>query len=187
MTKFLSSTYCRSRSYSSLPYQSQLSARSPSRSICPQLSFAMYSHVLIVLPFVVIGFIVGIVQWKGFPLQSADLRQLDSNSSVNTSDILPGLHRSVSLGHVWNYSESLYDLGARSIGCECFNPGDQCCVPTSKLVAPYCMPNGSTCCRNTFCVKGETCCGDFCCAAVRSDFLTSPLFLVIGFYSRFRY
>ena len=51
----------------------------------------------------------------------------------------------------------------------------QCCMPASSsdLVAPFCIPVGSTCCGDTFCVAGEVCCGGFCCPAVCLFFLPS--------------
>ncbi|KAK4694599.1 hypothetical protein P7C71_g3006, partial [Lecanoromycetidae sp. Uapishka_2] len=81
------------------------------------------------------------------------------------SPLLPPLNPPITPGLAWVYPSSPNDLGARSMSCECFDPGNQCCMPNSTLIAPYCMPTGSTCCGNTFCVEGETCCGDFCCAS----------------------
>lgn len=115
--------------------------------------------------------------------QSLQPQELVSNISLTNitlphfSPLLPPLNRAVTPGLAWVYPSSPNDLGARSMSCECFDPGDQCCMPTSKLVAPYCMPTGSICCGNTFCMAGETCCGDFCCATVRSSSLLQCPFL----------
>ena len=43
---------------------------------------------------------------------------------------------------------------------------ETCCIPSSTVIAPFCVPQGSSCCGNTYCEAGETCCGGSCCPAV---------------------
>ena len=46
---------------------------------------------------------------------------------------------------------------------------ENCCMPESSNVPPYCISNNSTCCGNTFCNENEECCGGCCCASVGLD------------------
>ncbi len=117
--------------------------------------------------------------------QSQDAEPAILSSDASSFALLPGIYRNVSVGQAWVYPSSNFDPGARSMTCECFSPDsmlplkpldrdivrltkckDQCCMPKTNDLAPFCTPLNSICCGNTFCVEGETCCRDFCCAEV---------------------
>lgn len=40
----------------------------------------------------------------------------------NGTALLAPIYRSGSVGQAWVFPSSAFDLGARSMGCECFNP-----------------------------------------------------------------
>ena len=48
-------------------------------------------------------------------------RALQANVSSNASFLAP-YYRNVSAGAAWVVPSSAYDLGARDMSCECFNP-----------------------------------------------------------------
>lgn len=45
-------------------------------------------------------------------------------------------------------------------------------MPSSHDVAPFCVPQNATCCADTLCDAGETCCGDYCCRSVSRSFFS---------------
>ncbi|KAM0799925.1 hypothetical protein BDR22DRAFT_272021 [Usnea florida] len=102
-----------------------------------------------------------------------------TNNVTRFATLAAPLYGNVAAGDVWVFPSSANDLGARQMSCECFDPGNQCCIAESSDVAPFCMPSGSTCCGNTFCVEGESCCGEFCCAAVSLTFPYPSVFVDI--------
>lgn len=103
---------------------------------------------------------------RHYDLDNVFVRSLRANISTNVTFLSAPYYRNVTAGNAWVVPSSAYDLGARDMSCECFDPAESCCMAQSKGIAPFCIPNNSTCCANTFCNSGETCCGDFCCAKV---------------------
>ena len=112
--------------------------------------------------------------------------------SINASLMAP-YYRYAPAGGAWVLPKSVYDLGARDMRCECFNPDgkftslvfirqyveyatkaeadvdhgtETCCMPKSKGLAPFCIPKGAACCSDTFCNADEACCADACCKSV---------------------
>lgn len=77
--------------------------------------------------------------------------------------LLPAYHRNTTAGAAWVIPASPFDLGARSMTCECFDPDETCCMPSSTDIAPFCLPKDATCCGDTLCEAGEICCGNYCC------------------------
>ncbi|KAI4112888.1 MAG: hypothetical protein LQ345_006034 [Seirophora villosa] len=55
---------------------------------------------------------------------------------INNGTLLPGYHRNVSTGAAWIVPASRFDLGARAMTCECFDP--DVCLNSSS---PNCMNN----------------------------------------------
>ncbi|KAF6233889.1 hypothetical protein HO173_008101 [Letharia columbiana] len=104
-----------------------------------------------------------------FPSNTSSSALLTHAFASNTTIFAPltaPIYRNVTPGDVWVFPSSANDLGARQVSCECFNPDDQCCIAASSSVPPFCMPTGSTCCGDTFCVADETCCEEGCCPAL---------------------
>ncbi|KAA6412826.1 MAG: hypothetical protein FRX48_03819 [Lasallia pustulata] len=93
--------------------------------------------------------------------------------ATNASALAP-YYRSVSNGSVWVIPSSAYDLGARGMSCECFDPDQTCCMAASNSIAPFCIAHNSNCCGDTYCNPGETCCGNACCPS-NTTCTTNPI------------
>ena len=128
------------------------------------------------------------------------VRELQANSSAEVSFWAP-YHRNFSIGKAWVVPHT-YDLGARGMNCECFNPAgklylfisyfnrasifilkvgpdkcttiETCCMAKTSGAAPFCIPKDSSCCSDTACEVGESCCGNACCPAVSDLSPPSP-------------
>lgn len=64
---------------------------------------------------------VGASRWHIPPQRDVFIREYPSNSSTNVSLWAP-YYRNVSAGAAWVIPQSTFDLGARAMSCECFNP-----------------------------------------------------------------
>lgn len=123
-------------------------------------------------------------------IPSSNATSLPANPFSNATSLLPPYYRNVTTGGAWVLPASPYDLGARAMTCECFDPEGRhsqpiddtsclthstiteiCCIG-SPLAGPFCVPKGATCCSSTLCEATETCCADYCCRSVCS--LLSP-------------
>ena len=124
-------------------------------------------------------------------LAAAEPHNLPQNGSL-----LAPVYRPVEIGNAWVFPNSSFDLGARSMSCECFDPSgssaaltdntsianslpttsETCCMPKFPTILPFCAVQNETCCANTYCLAGETCCGDFCCPFVRLLSSASPFY-----------
>ncbi|CAL8581303.1 hypothetical protein XPA_007002 [Xanthoria parietina] len=94
---------------------------------------------------------------------NASIFSSPTNTSANASLLLAPFYRNVTAGGAWVLPASPFDLGARAMTCECFDPDEKCCMGSPPVVGPFCIPPNATCCSSTMCEPGETCCGDYCC------------------------
>ncbi len=67
----------------------------------------------------------------GFGYNVSASHEIGSNhsSSANitaNATLLPGYYRSVSAGAAWVTPASPFDIGARAMACECFDPDREC-------------------------------------------------------------
>ena len=53
---------------------------------------------------------------------SISTARIVASPKATFAPLLPPLYRNASAGSVWVYPSSKYDLGARDMGCECFDP-----------------------------------------------------------------
>ncbi|KAK0508857.1 hypothetical protein JMJ35_009133 [Cladonia borealis] len=88
-------------------------------------------------------------------------------SELDPISLSAPLFRNDILGAAWFETDRSFKLDARAGGCQCSGLSNECCTPTASSEAPFCMPTGSTCCPNAYCVETESCCGDGgCCPAI---------------------
>lgn len=58
-----------------------------------------------------------------------------ASAEVKFAQLLPPLYRNVSAGGTWVYPSSAYDIGARDMTCECFNPDSESLFPNASQVS----------------------------------------------------
>ena len=79
-----------------------------------------------------------------FPHTSSSLESQRSSNDVASSSqpqavrgldvasLLPPLYNNVTVGDAWVFPSSNFDLGAKGMSCECFDPGSKSCTSFSE-------------------------------------------------------